>query len=423
MPTAGTQEVLSIFDSVIRDSFMPTVQQVFPRCVVLHDKIKKISKDISPSMKAIQFRYQIQRNESAAFVEEDYALPTARKREWATGNAFLKFMYSTIQMSGPTLELSIAAKSSDALIDVVADMFKQSIDVMIDQENRVMWGDSSSAICQCNGVPVYDAALDKTYFNIDNGSPLWLKRGAYYFLHTNQTAVECKNVDVIQKKVWFAGDVTTQIANDQWIWAQAWTATLGKEAMGLKGHVSEDPIPGTITYQGQSRANPDYAFLKAQIIDVDGFLTLLTLVQALQQAKMVTQETPNAGKELRQFLTSPGVTNAFRLLLSDNNQPIEAMPSKIGYGASLKFSAAGDDYEFVEISDAPEGELMILNPNVFYMLEPFPIRLSTVQDKNRLQLIMGYDAYWQYMLHYWNTICYLPQAQVRLVNITPNAIA
>jgi hypothetical protein len=425
MATITVNEILATIQDVVQEVWAPTLYDLWPKQVLLFEKMRRGSDNFSPQAEKIYMKYETQGSHGYGVRTEAESLPESGSRAFGTMEAMLRYYYATLRVSGPSMKVPINVNNKFSFTNNVGHALSSLRNNIKGDLNRMMWGDGSARVGQAKGTGTFYPNMGttgRTAFKVDNCNIQWFKHGCTYFFHTGTTEILCTFVDYKTDTIYFDGDVTGLIADNQWFYRRPSTYFNSPEPMGLAGHISEDSTYSlTGNYQGVDRTDPLNFFARANVIPVNGFISTMGLNSALDTATLFSQ-----GELPTDVVTSVGVVNSYKELLAAKNQPIAAVPETTGWGAKLKFVFDGTELVLSSVRDAPKGLMYFLHLPSFYWLEVVKLGIMADGDARGagkgFRRLQGYDVYEVNLENYFQICCHRPTYNSVLTGVIENGI-
>jgi hypothetical protein len=383
---------LSTLDSILKNQYIGPLREQVNYDVVLLDMLDKDQDSVVG--KNFTIPLHVGGNEGFASVAEGGTLPTAGAQQYKETIVPMRYVYSTIEITGPTIK---AAKTdAGAFVRAIDSEMKGAAKDFKRQLNRMFWGDGSGVLSVCGVTDNATTVVVASTKYIRAGMKVDILTTADGSAITNGTGV---TVLTVPSSTTFtvSAAVTTAATHSVYI-----SGSRGIEVMGLSGICS-----ATKTIQGLAPGT--YSWWKANILGNSG--TGRSITEVLMQQAMDTTETAGDGSA-KAILTSFGVRRAYQNLLTTNRQYMNTMDLKGGKKA-LDYNGL----PLIADKDAPTGKVFFLDTDFLKIYQLSDIDWMS-EDGAILSRVAGKDAYGATLYRYLELGCHSRNAQTVLEDIS-----
>ena len=385
---------LSTLDSILKNQYIGPLREQVNYDVVLLDLLDKDQDSVVG--KNFTIPLHVGGNEGFASVAEGGTLPTAGNQQYKEVIVPQRYIYSTIEITGPTIK---AAKSdAGAFVRAVDSEMKGSAKDFKRQLNRMFWGDGSGILSETGVTTASTTVVVASTKYIRVGQTVDILTSATGAAVTNGTGVKVLSVPNATTFT-VALAVTTGATEAVYL-----SGSRNIEVMGLQGIVST-----TKTVQGLDPAT--YSWWAASVLANGG--TARAITEALMQTAMDTTETASDGT-VKAVLTSFGVRRAYQTLLTTNRRYVATTD------LDLKGGKKALDYNGLPLiadKDAPTGKMFFLDTDYLKVYQLSDIEWMQ-EDGAILSRIQGKDSYGAVLYRYLELGCSSRNAQTLLTDIT-----
>lgn len=383
---------LTTLDAILKNQYIGPLREQVNYDVVLLDLLDKDQDSVVG--KNFTIPLHVGGNEGFAAVAEGGTLPTAGAQQYKETIVPMRYVYSTIEITGPTIK---AAKTdAGAFVRAIDSEMKGAAKDFKRQLNRMFWNDGSGVLSVCGTTDNSTTVVVSTTKYIRPGMTVDILKTSDGSAITSGSGV--KVLTVPNSTTFTVGTaVTTSNIHSVYI-----SGSRGIEVMGLNGICST-----TTTVQGLAPGT--YAWWKANVLDNSG--TARSITEVLMQQAMDTTETSSDGMA-KAIITSFGVRRAYQNLLTTNRQYFNTMDLKGGKKA-LDYNGL----PLIADKDAPTGKLFFLDTDFLKIYQLSDIDWMS-EDGAILSRVAGKDAYGATLYRYLELGCSSRAAQTVLSDIT-----
>jgi len=333
------------------------------------------------------------RNNGVGYRGEGVALPTAGNQKYKQSTGSTKYLYGTIEITGPTIKAMRNDKG--AFIRAVESEMKGLLKDLKDQRARALFGDGTGKLANfAVNTSANTLTVDKIkYFQVGMNIDIVNNSGTVTVSNRTITAIDKAN-----KTITISGAAVTTAATDYAVV----TGDLNVEAMGLGGIMSQ-----TLTLQGINPATDTW--WKPNRIANGG--TNRAISQQLMRQAIDFAELE--GGKIDLITASYGVRAAFEALLNQNVRFVNPMTLEGGY-------------KVLEFDGMPIVVDRYHESNRLYFIDMSEIDLYQLSDFEwmeddkgaALAPVPGYDKYAATMYAYETLVTYKRNAHTELADIT-----
>ncbi|AHF07169.1 phage major capsid protein [Desulfitobacterium metallireducens] len=381
---------LQTLDGILKNQYLAPLREQVNNDVVVLDLLDKDQDSVVG--KNFTIPLHVGGNEGFASVAEGGILPTAGSQQYKECIVPQRYIYSTIEITGPTIK---ATKSdAGAFIRAVDSEMKGAAKDFKRQLNRMFWGDGTGILSVCG--------TTTTATTVNVASTKYIRVGMTVDILTSATgAVVANGVAVLSvpSSTTFTVASAVSTASTDAVYIHG---SRNIEVMGLQGICS-----ATLPIQTLDPAT--YAFWKANVLANGG--TPRAITEALMQTAMDTTET-NSDGSTKAILTSFGVRRAYQSLLTNTRQYMNTMDLKGGKKA-LDYNGLS----LIADKDAPTGKVFFLDTDYLKVYQLSDIDWMQ-EDGAILSRVAGKDAYGATLYRYLELGCSARNAQTVLADIT-----
>jgi len=359
-------EILSTLSDVMREYFLPTIQEITFNEVDLIGDLERTSEDIQGG-KYIHSALQTAYNERGIGARTELGtLPTAGQNAYDHFDAYIKYLYGTMTLSGPALKM---AKKPNTLVDELARAMEGTMNPFKFDSNRQVWGDG-------NGFMAIGGTLSGSVLPVDK---VYLFRpGMYIQSFTSAgsagiTSAYITDVDYVNKTItlsattsYTTGDYIVRSGNVSY--SGGWTSN---EIMGITGIVSN----ANTTFQGIDPTNKQWWKSVVHTAGSNRALSIGLIEAALDEHRIICGET------IEKLYVSPGVRRAFAHMMYAKSIPTEVISTKTGYGKGLKYNFNGEDIPLIASPHAPANSFYGVNTKYLKLFEAAPLEWEKIDGK------------------------------------------
>jgi len=334
-------EKLSVLNYVMKNYYEPEVPTLLNNNLTLFPELKKTKEFIQDTKIIIPM--QIAVNERGVGPRPELGtLPVPSDSEYGQAYENMKYLYATMYISGPTIELT---KSKDTLVNALERAFKGTLSAFyLDWEMQV-WGDATGQIGAVTAVVGNLLTVTNIHF---------FRKGMYLVAytpgavaHTNGVNLYYKVTDVnyITSKI-TVDDATNCVVTDLLYREGSVTLVAGPALTYAGMNGLKNVISNSNTFENVNRALAS----EWQALIVQGAtpgtpetMTSLGIMAALdaQATRLGEEYLPNL------MLGSYGIRRAYKKMMDDVHVPTEAMPTISGFKQGYKFSYGNKDIPIV----------------------------------------------------------------------------
>lgn len=383
---------LTAASAVLKEDYLPPVREQ------LNNENPVIQKLVAKKQEATGKRFYVPlhygRNNGVGYRAEGAALPTAGHQRYKESTGNVKYLYGSIEITGPTIKAMRNDKG--AFIRAVESEMKGLTRDLKDQRARALFGDGTGRLATFdeNGTAGNTLNVDKVkYFQVGMKIDIVTSGGVVSVGGREITAIDRAN-----NTITISGAGVTTAADDIAVLA----GDYNEEAMGLGGIMSP-----TLALQG---IDPSVdTWWKATRIDNGG--TPRALSQQLMRQSIDLSELE--GGSISMITASYGVRAAYEALLQNNVRIVNVMELEGGH-KTLEYDGrpiAVDRYH-----ESNRMYFLDMEELDLYQLSDFEWRED---DKGAvLHPVPGYDKYQADMYCYETLVTYKRNAHTELADLT-----
>lgn len=381
---------LTTLDSILKNQYLAPLREQVNMDVVLLDLLDKDQDSVVG--KNFTIPLHIGGNMGFGSVAEGGTLPTAGSQQYKEVIVPQRYIYSTIEITGPTIK---ATKSdAGAFIRAVDSEMKGAAKDFKRQLNRMFWGDSTGILSMC--------AVTTASTTVNVTSTKYIQAGMTIDILTASSGVVIANgVTVVSVPTTttftVASAVTTATTDAVYI-----HGSRNIEVMGLAGICSATQILQTLD-------PASFAFWKANVLANGG--TPRAITEALMQTAQDTTDV-NSDGSTKALLTSYGVRRAYQSLLTNTRQFMNTLDLKGGKKA-LDYNGLS----LIADKDAPTGKVFFLDTDYLKVYQLSDIEWMQ-EDGAVLSRVPNKDSYGATLYRYLELGCSARNAQTVLADIT-----
>lgn len=381
---------LTTLDSILKNQYLGPLREQVNYDVVLLDLLEKNEDNVSGKNFTIPLHYA--GNVGFGAVAEGGTLPTAGSQQYKETIVPQRYVYSTIEITGPTIKA--AKNNAAAFVKAVDSEMKGAAKDFKRQLNRMFWGDGTGILTMCG------TTTASTTVNV--ASTKYIQVGMKIdVLTASSGAVIASGVTVLTvpsaTTFTLASAITTAATDAVYI-----SGSRNIEVMGIQGICSDSS-----TLQGLDPAT--YAWWKANVLANGG--TPRAISESLMQTAEDTTSI-NSDGEIKAILTSFGVRRAYQALLTTNRRYENTLDLKGGRKA-LDYNGK----PLIADKDAPTGKIFFLDTDYLSIYQLSDIDWMQ-EDGAILSRVAGKDAYGATLYRYLELGCSSRNAQTVLADIT-----
>jgi len=384
---------LTTLDQILKNQYLGPLREQVNYDVVLLDLLDKDQDSVVG--KNFTIPLHVGGNEGFASVAEGGTLPTAGQQQYKETIVPMRYIYSTIEITGPTIK---AAKSdAGAFVRAVDSEMKGAAKDFKRQLNRMFWNDGTGILTVAGtttastSVTVVSTKYLRPGMAID---VLVASSGA-----TGTGAVGRSVVSVTSATVFVISGAAITTDNTYAVYI---SGSRNIEVMGLSGIVS-----ATSTIQGLAPGT--YAWWAANVLANAG--TPRAITESLMQTALDTTETASDGTT-KAILTSFGVRRAYQALLTTTRRYENTMDLKGGKKA-LDYNGL----PLIADKDAPTGKIFFLDTDYLKVYQLSDIDWMS-EDGAILSRVANKDAYGAVLYRYLELGCSSRNSQTVLADVT-----
>lgn len=383
---------LTTLDSILKNQYLGPLREQVNYDVVLLDLLDKDQDSVVG--KNFTIPLHIGGNEGFASVAEGGALPAAGNQQYKEVIVPQRYIYSTIEITGPTIKAS--KSDAGAFIRAVDSEMKGAAKDFKRQLNRMFWNDGSGILSVCGTTTASTTVTVASTKYIRVGMTVDILTSATGAAVTNGTAVKVLTVPT-STTFTVALAVTTAATEAVYI-----SGSRNIEVMGLQGICSTSKV-----LQGLDPAT--YSWWSASVLANGG--TPRAITEGLMQTAIDTTET-NSDGTVKAILTSFGVRRAYQALLTTNRR-YEATLDLNGGKKALDYNGL----PLIADKDAPTGKIFFLDTDYLKVYQLSDIDWMQ-EDGAILSRVPGKDSYGATLYRYLELGCSSRNAQTLLSDIT-----
>lgn len=421
-----SQELLTDLSEILREELVPSATKQLHDGSYLFDFFNYSNKGVD--QEEIKIVYRVQRNRGGGARKIDDTLPEAGKRAWAQGTEGIRKFYYPVELSNVAIA---GAKTPAAMINVASDAMEDTAIAAKHDLNRMFTKDGSGrmglvASAAHTGTTI-TITINVTYtgtsiLHFARGKVITIRdSAAETTIHAEER--EITSVQVMDNTFKFTGtsDEASAMAAGDFIYTHgAYDSSYDLELIGIGAHISSSN-PAAGTYQGLDRTAAGNEHL-LPYVNTNGSARHLT--EALLTATIKNANKNNGGNlGADVFMTTPGVRNAYTLLLEANKQTYNPVVSDSGFDSKVKFVYDGKNYTMATSEDMPPMTLFLINKSSFSVRYTRKLGWDDMVEKGGWAYEKGKDVRWQRFVGYFNLCCTDPKANAKLDNITEDAIS
>ena len=384
---------LTTLDAILKNQYIGPLREQVNMDVVLLDMLDKDQDSVVG--KNFTIPLHVGGNEGFAAVAEGGTLPGAGAQQYKETIVPMRYVYSTIEITGPTIK---AAKSdAGSFVRAIDSEMKGAAKDFKRQLNRMFWNDGTGvlSICGVTGAATTVVVASTKYIRAGMAIDVIVMSDG-----TTSTGAVGRTVLSVASATTFVisgAAITTDATFGVYI-----SGSRNIEVMGLGGILS-----ATSTLQGLAPGT--YGWWKANVLANGG--TARAITEVLMQQAMDTTESSSDGT-VKAIITSFGVRRAYQNLLTTNRQYMNTMDLKGGKKAL--------DYNGIPLiadKDAPTGKIAFLDTDALKIYQLSDIDWMS-EDGAILSRVAGKDAYGATLYRYLELGCSSRNSQTTLNDIT-----
>lgn len=384
---------LLTLDNILKNQYLGPLREQVNYDVVLLDLLDKDQDSVVG--KNFTIPLHVGGNEGFASVAEGGTLPTAGNQQYKESIVPMRYIYSTIEITGPTIK---AAKSdAGAFVRAVDSEMKGAAKDFKRQLNRMFWNDGTGILTICGTTTASTTVTVVSTKYLRPGMAIDVIVSADGTTGTGAVARSVVSVASATTFVISGAAITTDATFAVYI-----SGSRNIEVMGLQGICS-----ATSTIQGLAPGT--YAWWKATVLANGG--TPRAITESLLQTAMDTTETASDGTA-KAILTTFGVRRAYQALLTTNRR-YEATLDLKGGKKALDYNGL----PLIADKDAPTGKVFFLDTDYLKVYQLSDIDWMA-EDGAILSRIQGKDAYGAVLYRYLELGCSSRNSQTLLSDIT-----
>jgi len=408
--STGIEQMSQIWD-IVHDGIVPGLFEEYKTNTFLWGKLKAVHCD----GRETKIDHELGINRNGGFVAERGTMPIAKGRLFKRSTLDLKSFYVKMEFTGQELHMT---KGKEARLDVIAHGTKTTYKAAQQLMDSVLWGNGSGRVVQIAGAPTYAGDPGWTYMTIDTGTLFHLRMYQDVHFGTDGDLYEIVKIDHVNNVLYVAGNASAVATNDVWVYrALANASTNTTEPIGLESHL-DDSNPPSGEYQGLDRDLAGYDWLNCTVDDLSGAAFSELLIEQFIDKIMAAggEEVPNL------FIIPPPIKNSYKLLLRANNQGIETIPSKLGFGSAIKYVYGGKELEWQVTNHCPAQTLLAVNTNNIKRYVNRELEWRKDYNNQQLRASNTQDLFSGELVSYFTTGCTYNANQGKMENIKENSI-
>ena len=384
---------LTTLDSILKNQYLGPLREQVNYDVVLLDLLDKDQDSVVG--KNFTIPLHVGGNEGFASVAEGGTLPTAGAQQYKETIVPMRYIYSTIEITGPTIK---AAKSdAGAFVRAVDSEMKGAAKDFKRQLNRMFWNDGTGILTVCGTTTASTTVVVASTKYLRPGMAIDVIVSADGTTGTGAVARSVVSVASATTFVISGAAITTDATFAVYI-----SGSRNIEVMGLQGICS-----ATSTIQGLAPGT--YAWWKATVLANAG--TPRAITEGLMQTAIDTTETSSDGTT-KAILTSFGVRRAYQALLTTNRR-YEATLDLKGGRKALDYNGL----PLIADKDAPTGKVFFLDTDYLKVYQLSDIDWMS-EDGAILSRVANKDSYGAVLYRYLELGCSSRNSQTLLSDIT-----
>lgn len=384
---------LTTLDSILKNQYIGPLREQVNYEVTLLDLLDKDQDSVVG--KNFTIPLHVGGNEGFAAVAEGGALPGAGAQQYKESIVPMRYVYSTIEITGPTIK---AAKTdAGSFVRAIDSEMKGAAKDFKRQLNRMFWNDGSGSLSACGTTTASTTVVVASTKFIRAGMAIDVLVSATGATGTGATARTVVSVTSATAFVISGAAITTDNTFSVYI-----SGSRNIEVMGLGGILSSTKI-----VQGLDPAT--YPWWTPNVLANGG--TGRAITEVLMQQAMDATET-NSDGTVKAIVTSFGVRRAYQNLLTTNRQYMNTMDLKGGKKAL--------DYNGIPLiadKDAPIGKIAFLDTDALKIYQLSDIDWMS-EDGAILSRVAGKDSYGATLYRYLELGCSSRNSQTTLDDIT-----
>lgn len=381
---------LTAANAVLKEDYLPPVREQ------LNNENHVIKKLVENKQEATGKRFYVPlhhgRNNGVGFRAEGAKLPDAGSQQYKESTGIVKYLYGSIEITGPTIEAMRNDKG--AFIRAVESEMKGLVKDLKDQRARALFGDGTGKLGTfAVNTSTNTLAVDKIkYFQV--GMLIDIVNNSNV---VTQTARKITNINKSTKRITISGAAVTTAATDYAVL----TGDLNNEAMGLGGIMSQ-----TLALQGINPSqNPWWV---PNLVSNGG--SLRPISQLLMRNSIDLSELE--GGKIDWITTSYGVRAALETLMQQNVRFVKPMTLEGGHNV-LEYDGLPIFVDRYHESN----RMFFLDKSELDLYQMCDFKWMEDDKGAALRPKAGYDAYEAYMVCYETLVTYKRNAHTELADL------
>ena len=382
---------LTAAQPILKEDYLPPVREQLNNDNYVAMKLTQKSQEATGKRFFVPLHYG--RNNGVGYRAEGGALPTAGSQKYKESTGNVKYLYGSIELTGPTIKA--ARNDKGAFLRAVDSEMKGLVKDLKDQRNRALFGDGTGKLATfAANTSTNTLTVNKIkYLQVGMKIDIVTSGGVVATAGRNIT-----NIDKVNKTITIDGAAVTTAATDIVVLA----GDYNNEIMGLGGIMS-----ATLALQGIDPATNGW--WAPHVLDNGG--TNRAVSEQLMRLAMDTAELDGGTIEL--ITASYGVRAAYEALLQSNKRFTNPTKLEGGHSALLF-----DDKPLIvdRYHESNEMNFIDLEEIDLYSMGDF----EWMQDDKGsiLEKKSGFDAYVATMFVYETLVTYKRNAHCKLKDLT-----
>ncbi len=392
---------LSAASNVLKTFYIGPVRKMLNNSTVLLSKLDKDSSTQTVDGKSFTVPIHHGRNLAAGIgVGESAALPTAGSQKYQTAVIPNKYVYATIEISGPVMKAT--KTNAGAFIRALDSELKGAMTDMKRAINRQLNGDGTDALA------FWTTADDTSGTSVDDGNGF-----AFTHLPTGQD-VTCDLIDASDNSTKLGDSIVVTLgAEAASSFAVTWTGTvsgsadgdylvledtLGKQMMGIDGIIS-DANPTLLSGGLHGLTVAANAWWKSQVVGSDSSKVDLSFVNMQKVLSKIASNSDYDEKDVKLLLCSYNIRDKYYELAVNERRFVNTMTLDGGFEA-LEFNGK----PLVPDNQCKHGRIYFITPETLKIFRTSDFDWME-EDGGVLHRKQGYDVYQATLFHYGDLGC------------------
>lgn len=392
---------LSAASNVLKTFYLGPVRKMLNNSTVLLSKLDKDSSTQTVDGKSFTVPIQYGRNLSAGIgVAEGSPLPTAGSQKYSTAVVPNKYVYATIEISGPVMKAT--KTNAGAFIRALDSELKGAMQDMKRAINRQLNGDGRDALA------FWTAGDDTSGTTVDDGNGF-----AFTHLPNGQT-ITCDLIatsDNTTKRgdsivvtlgaenastfdVTWTGSVTSSATGDYLVVED----TLGNQMMGIQG-IIDNANPALLTGGLHGLAVASNTWWKSQVVGSDSSKVDLSFANMQKVLSKIAANSDYDEKDVKLLLSSYNIRDKYYELAVNERRFVNTMTLDGGFEA-LEFNGK----PLVPDNQCKHGRIYFITPETLKIFRTSDFDWME-EDGGILHRKQGYDVYQASLFHYGDLGC------------------